>query len=132
MDSIKLPAGRYYLGDPCYVIDGDKWNDFLAEFWKIPEDRGGVFEYDGQTCAAFYTMYGDGQYETTAGGYGFLPVDAGIIGCIPINIAGHADNSGGVAIEFRKPVECYEKDGWLHFGDIVVNTSDEEEEEDES
>ena len=121
-----LPPGDYYLGDPCYVINED-WDEFLNEFWKF--DRGGVFRYKGRTCAAFYTKYGDGQYEVTEGAFGWLPVDAGMIGMIPWELANAGDSSGGVDVRIRKPAKCYENDGWLHFGDIVVNTSDEEEED---
>lgn len=124
-NELELPPGDYYLGDPCYVIN--EWEEFLDKFWAL-NNRGGVFEYKGEKCAAFYTMFGDGQYEVTEGGFGWLPVDAGMIGMIPMSIAG---NSAGVGVDVRllQSAKCYEKDGWLHFGDVVVNTSDEEEED---
>lgn len=121
-----LPPGDYYLGDPCYVIDED-WDGFLQEFWAL-NDRGGVFKYKGKTCAAFYTRYGDGQYEVVDGAYGWLPVDAGMIGMIPMSLAGWKAEGAGVTTSITKPAKCWENEGWLHFGDIVVNTSDEEEE----
>ena len=121
---LMLPPGDYYLGDPCYVVQD--WEDFLTEFWKF--DRGGVFKFQGKTCAAFYTKYGDGQYEVVEGAWGTLPVDAGMIGMIPMSIAGDA-GVAGVDVELRQPAKCWESDGWLHFGDIVVNTTDEDQED---
>lgn len=120
-----LPAGKYYLGDPCYVIDNDKWDEYLNPFW---EDRGGIFEFDGHLCAAFYTRWGDGCYDCSDGS--ILGVDSGSIGAIPMVLC-VGDIDSGTTVEFDTPVECYDSNGKLHFGGYTVDTDPEDEEEDE-
>jgi len=66
---IILPAGRYYIGDPCYVF-GDNWGRFLDTF------DAGKTEFDGLKFAACHTAYGDGKF-------GGFPVDAGMLAMIP-------------------------------------------------
>lgn len=115
-----LPAGEYYIGDPCYVIDS--WDEFLAPFW-MQEPRGGVFDFDGYPVAAFYTLYGDGYYTLEPGGEG-LPVDAGMIGAIPVVLMTKGGEADGALVSFDEPFECYEINGVLHFGDYTVETGD--------
>lgn len=125
MSKMTLPAGKYYIGDPCYVIDNEKWDDFLGPFWNHG-GRGGKFDFEGDDCVAFYTQYGDGQYELEGEG-ALLPVDAGMIGCIP-KVMCHSDGDGA-DVTFDEPFECWEENGNLHFGDLVVKTGDDMEEE---
>jgi len=121
-----LPAGRYYIGDPCYVIDGEAWSDFLDPYWDL-DSRGGVFEYDGHKVCAFGTQYGDGCYEASNGA--MLGVDAGMIGAVPLEIVKGGDLALGTEVEFDEPFECVrDYDGRLHFGSFSVMTGDEEEE----
>lgn len=126
-EELVLPPGEYYIGDPCYVIE--PWDDWLDVWFDGPsDDRGGTFRFRNKTCAAFYTEYGDGSYEVTEGASGWLGVDSGAIGAIPMSIAGNAEGAG-ISVTFKKPAKCYANGGWLHFGDVVVNTSDDEEED---
>jgi hypothetical protein len=126
----KLPAGEYYIGDPCYVIS--KWDDYLKEFWATTKygARGGMFDFDGHTCAAFYTKHGDGQYPFEGA---MLPVDSGSIGAVPLVLCdrGCVEMSGAV-VHMGEEFRCTEKDGRLHFGDRVVDTNDDEEDDYES
>jgi hypothetical protein len=109
-----LPAGRYYIGDPCYVIDNAKWDEFLEPFWN-EKPRGGIFDFDGFQCATFYTKHGDGVYQLEPGGDS-LPVDAGCIGCIPLSLAVQGSELDGACVTFDDPFECYEEDGNIHYG----------------
>jgi hypothetical protein len=121
--SQKLPAGKYYLGDPCYVIDDTLWDEFLGLFWE-QKPRGGIFTFCGYECCAFYTRYGDGQYELEPYG-GWLPVDAGMIGAIPIDLCTRSSgHQNGERVVFDVPVECEERDGRLCFGEFYVETGD--------
>jgi len=127
----KLPAGEYYIGDPCYVIDSDKWHEFLDPFWAL-DNNGGIFDFDGYDCCAFYTLYGDGQYEASNGA--MLGVDAGMIGAIPLVLCTRGDMSGpgldGTIVEFHEPFECArDYDGLLHFGNVTVMTGDENDDD---
>lgn len=41
--SITLPAGRYFIGDPCYVIADSDWIEFCdLSFDKNGPSRGGM------------------------------------------------------------------------------------------
>ena len=31
---VTFPAGKYYIGDPCYVIDDDKWSQVCDQIFK--------------------------------------------------------------------------------------------------
>ena len=125
-----LPAGEYYIGDPCYVIDNDKWGEFLDPFWD-KKPKGGVFDFDGYQCAAFYTKYGDGCY-TLEPGYYRIPVDAGMIGAIPMALVVQGGEEDGAFVTFDKPFQCQEWDGQIRFGHYTVETGDEmDEDEDE-
>jgi len=123
--SKKLPAGKYYLGDPCYVIEGEKWDEFLGPYWDVG-GHGGIFDFDGLPVCAFQTQWGDGCYEASTGAR--LGVDAGIIGVVPAALMTTGDFSLGDEVEFDEPFECSrDSNGMLHFGRVSVMTGDEEE-----
>ena len=79
-----MPAGKYYVGDLCYVMDHDEWSqvcDILFETDHPGGVRDGEFTLpDGRRFAVYSTAYGDGSYHDQ---YGHTySVDAGSIGCI--------------------------------------------------
>jgi hypothetical protein len=96
----KMPAGDYYIGDPCYAIrDDNRWNSFCNALWAAEgEDEGSrpvVFEFEGHKCFVSATNTGDGEYRDNKGNtYG---VDAGMIGAIPAALC------GGGGVHFDKP-----------------------------
>lgn len=120
-----LPAGKYYIGDPCYAFD-DSWGDVLKEtdfFYAEPCTIG------TSRLAAGSTAYGDGEYydqENTA-----YPVDAGLIGALPINLLKRdgklnpkkikEDNLGRV-VEFKEPFMVEINNGFFRFGHIEIDT----------
>lgn len=120
-----LPPGEYALTDPCYVIDNDKWHEFLDPYWGT--GRGGVFEFEGHKCAAFSTLYGDGVYDSNQGHA--LGVDAGLIGLIPMELCVKGDEGGHNIIVLTEETECWRDDnGTIHFGkDLFVPTGDDDE-----
>ena len=71
-----MKAGEYYIGDLCYVMNDQEWDEVC--------DNGlcdGEFTLkDGRKFALYSTAYGDGVYPTSIGGS--CCVDAGSIGCI--------------------------------------------------
>ena len=76
-----MPAGEYYIGDLCYVMTDEEWNQFCKITISGPKVLDGEFELpDGRKFATYCTAYGDGlyrdQYENS------YSVDAGLIGCI--------------------------------------------------
>ena len=136
-----FPAGKYYVGDLCYVMH-DEWDEVCGLFFKGRDDHGcnqGIFELkDGRKFASFNTKYGDGAYFDQNGEeYG---VDAGLIGCIALNdIDLNADGNftrGGQIIQFDSDFtvsggESYESrrdwDGEIRIGHIVIRTDDYED-----
>ena len=122
-----FPAGKYYVGDLCYVMH-DEWDEVCGLFFKGRDDHGcnqGVFELkDGRKFASFNTKYGDGAYFDQYGEeYG---VDAGLIGCILVSDikANKYDNllDLGAILEFDEDFETGEHEGKIQFGYIVIDT----------
>ena len=58
-----MPAGRYYVGDLCYVMH-DVWDEVCD--LVFPYDGRGVYGKfklkDGREFAVYSTAYGDGTY----------------------------------------------------------------------
>lgn len=120
-----VPAGKYILGDPCYYIQDDDWSPLLesCDYFNQP-----IGQIGGFNVLAFGTKYGDGSYlDQHKNEYG---VDAGIIGLVPLAYEGKPDH-GNQEIEFKHDSECWDDNGVLHFGSIVINTAGGDEDEDE-
>jgi hypothetical protein len=125
---MELPAGKYWIGDPCYVIDDTLWDEFvkvsLHNHKSVP-----VTEFEGLEMFADGTSYGDDVYPGTNGfEYG---VDSGMLSVVPVALCenAHAEDCG-TFVEFKKPFEAYEENGVFHFGHIDIDTRmkvDEEE-----
>lgn len=127
-----MPAGKYWIGDPCYVFpnDGlmsDKWEELLAKvnFFEITYG-----ELDGGKIKvwAASTAYGDGRYVGSNGKA--FPVDAGLIGIVPqetVDYLGRTDNDldhCGLFIEFTEPFVVMSRNGNFTFGHINIDTGD--------
>lgn len=127
---ITVPAGTYYIGDPCYPI-GD--SDIYDKIWAstayttpaVYRSRHGIVYIDR-------TAYGDGGYKGTDGfEYG---VDAGVISIISAEVIQHeldkegikkplADTIyGGKLHTFDKPVTCIFGGGIFTFYDSHGST----------
>jgi hypothetical protein len=73
-----LPAGKYWIGDPGYVLTD--WDAYLDD----SDFEGGVYELNGALAMIFDTDHGDGGYEDQEGRvYG---VDSGMIGAVPVSM----------------------------------------------
>lgn len=117
---MKLPAGKYYIGDPCYVFD-ESW-DRLLESTNYLQNKGPV-DFDGYTLFAYSTAYGDGTYTDQHGNE--YPVDAGLLGAIPIELievpSGEED---GTILDAPNGLEVYHDNGTFYFGDIIIKTDE--------
>jgi hypothetical protein len=130
-----MPAGKYYIGDLCYVMH-PQWDEFcsLTIVGNSSEINDGEFSLsNGVRIASYCTFYGDGGYFDGDGGY--YGVDAGLIGCIRVDDIDdpQAQLDGGQIIEFDEPFETGEDNGLIYFGHVSIDTKgdDEENEEDE-
>lgn len=130
-----MPAGRYYVGDLCYVMHPE-WDEFCDITIKGNECLDGEFTLkDGRRFATYGTMYGDGLYPTNVGAN--LSVDAGLIGCIRVEDIRDPEatlaamESLGTIVEFGTDfVTGSGKDGTIQFGRVLVETGDIEDDYD--
>ncbi len=131
-----MPAGRYYIGDLCYVMH-DEWSEVCDRFFPPgTSGRGVEGEFtlaDGRRYASFSTAYGDGGYRSNIGTS--HSVDSGSIGCIRVEDI--RDNTYdparieelGAIVEFDQPFEVSADQGLLVFGHVEIETADDGDDE---
>jgi len=133
--SFTVPAGRYYIGDPCYSIVDDHWGQWLTNAGLDNKDDTNMLTgtiVDSFDAYAFNTAHGDGTYFDQNNNV--YHVDAGLIGLVPLSYL----EAHNVKIEkewtfvtFDRPTECISFSGILCFGDIIIHTDDYPEDEEE-
>lgn len=135
-----MPAGKYYIGDLCYVMDDKEWDEFCSITIKGNECLDGEFEMkDGRKFATYGTKWGDGAYRSNIGTEHC--VDAGLIGCIRVediraNKYDKIEELGAV-VEFKQPFTTeggraannWDWDGVIRFGNVMIETNPEYEDE---
>lgn len=127
-----MPAGKFYIGDLCYVMH-DVWDEAVS--LMFPPDappRGIEGEFtlaDGRRFASFGTAYGDGTYRSSIGTE--HSVDSGSIGCIRVeDIRDDAYDDIerlGAIVDFDQPFEVDSDAGLLKFGHVLIETNDDYE-----
>lgn len=134
MNKVTIKSSKgFYIGDICYALNDDLYH----KVWGAADYKDGKYA-DPKTGAEFAvagTAYGDGEYQDNHGNR--YPVDAGVIGLVPLELVeeegyadlGHVEETPGEA--------TFEAHGG-HFtitlpGDkvILINTEDEGTEEDD-
>jgi hypothetical protein len=126
-----FPAGKYYIGDPCYVLDDEIYDAIVIGSGE------GFFTNGTHTIGFFGTAYGDGCYRGTNGKtYG---VDAGIIGIVPAELMkGGSDGEGTLTFENEFKFGCtsdatfYVKDEINPRNSFQIPTKDCDEDEEDS
>lgn len=126
-----VPAGAYWLGDPCYAVPNELWDELLASNGCFECPVGTVKKHK---VLGFGTAYGDGVYTDQFGNE--YPVDAGLIGLTPVGLT-VGEPFGSHKVVFKHDTLCTGDDGVMRFGDIKINTRDfdgydDEEDDDES
>ena len=120
-----MPAGKYYVGDLCYVINDSKtWSEVCDKtLTKQGKSIEGAFTLEsGKRFAMFSTAYGDGEYYDMEGNsYG---VDSGTIGCIKVEDINQDEirEDLGNIIEFPNDFYVKKNDGKLMFGKVWIDT----------
>lgn len=128
-----LPAGKYWIGDTCYVFPnegpmGGKWDELLDETNFFEDVSYAELDNGEIKVWAASTAYGDGRYIGSNGKA--FPVDAGLIGIVPqetVDYLGRTDNDLdylGLFIEFTEPFIVRSNNGLFHFGYIEIDTGD--------
>jgi hypothetical protein len=135
-----MPAGRYYVGDLCYVMTQPEWEQFCAITIQGNRCIDGEFTLpDGRKFATYGTAWGDGCYRDQFNNE--YSVDAGLIGCIRVEDikAEKYDNIEELGAIHEFPADFTtrggrgdsEWDGNIMFGRITIETDsdgwDEEE-----
>ena len=116
---VVVPAGDYWLGDPCYAVPDDLWHELLESSGYFLDKPFGTVA--GHNVLAFGTAYGDGVYLDQFDNQ--YPVDAGLIGLTPVGLA-NGRPFGSRLITFKYDTECTGHEGVMRFGDYKINTRD--------
>jgi hypothetical protein len=128
-----VPKGNYVIGDPCYAVPDEDWDDLLSSCNYFQSPIGYVRRgfKDKVFVLAFGTKWGDGCYLGSDGHeYG---VDAGLLGLVPVELLEDISQHDGIIVNFPKDALCIDDgSGKLRFGHITIDTDPEEEEEDET
>lgn len=122
-----LPAGKYWIGDLCYILD-DVWDEVCNLYFARETETdtiGGEFTLsDGRKFAMYSTLFGDGTYNDQSGHA--YSVDSGTLGCIAIS-ADDPGNSLGRVVNFRNAFDTGYTDrdqSVIKFGHIQIDTDD--------
>lgn len=120
---IKLPAGSYYIGDPCYVIDRAKWGALIDQ---NPGVVMGVtdkaIDFEGHKLWMHKTRYGDGGYYDQHGAE--YSVDSGLLAAVPLVLC---ERTGwerlGCVVHPSKTFSCsFTKRGVFRVGAVRIQT----------
>jgi hypothetical protein len=127
---VVVPAGKYYLCDPCYSVPDNYWMTLLqtCEFFDEPIGTITIDEHV-YSVLGFRTAYGDGLYSDQYGNS--YPVDAGLIGLTPVSLGKYPGDLGQL-VEFKKNTICTNNNGDMRFGEYRINTCGEEGDKDET
>lgn len=131
---VRVPAGTYFLGDPCYAVPDDQWMDLLEScgfFGAEPSlpGAGPVGIANGHEVLAFGTAWGDGEYTDQFGCT--YAVDAGLIGLTPVEIGfrytvEELERLGRIVKFGRDVTATDDGEGRLTFGQFSINTADDD------
>lgn len=125
---MKLPEGRYFIGDPCYAVKNELWSEFCDSLFN---DRGSK-EYEGAVILrgveifASNTKHGDGCYDDLQGNE--YPVDAGLIGAVPLGEGITQDERNfkdlGLIIDIDREFNCsyLDEDGKITIHEYIIET----------
>jgi hypothetical protein len=123
------PAGRYWIGDLCYVKTID-WSHFCAAIIQGDACLDGDFEIDGIETWHHRTALGDGVYVSNLG-YSF-PVDSGLIGLVKAEYAEGVDPLLGNVIDIDHDFVPVYDDGIFFIGPLEIDTKEEPDEDEEA
>ena len=121
-----MPAGTYYIGDLCYVMDNE-WDDVCSKIIVDNTVVEGEFALDdGRVFANFSTAYGDGVYADYQDKN--YAVDSGNIGCIKIDDIRNPNNGDikrlGNIVTFDAPFNCHSDGKVITFGNKIAIDTD--------
>lgn len=121
ISTVTIPAGSYYLGDPCYVVNEEEWsptvNQMFDEKGRCVE--GKIIPVSNGIVMSFSTKHGDGSFVDNMGNE--YPVDSGTIGLVSTT-----HNPEFSLTDLVNPVTFYQdtvctldSNGFMDFGGII-------------
>ena len=119
---------KFYIGDPCYAIADNQWMDFLKVLWEAQESDlfDGNFTWKGENVFCHSTAYGDGIYASLQGIN--FPVDAGVLGAIPLTLCDQYLSDDEVVVEMTDSNHLGScEDGLFLIGNFSISTKNEDD-----
>jgi len=121
---VKIPDGKAWIGDPCYVFPDTHWANLCSLMFSRPAPNSNIptvndedgaevtIEIDGKKYKFWIisTAFGDGVYTLTKDGVSINPelgVDAGLLSVIPLNVLdawGGKEDHLGATVELKQAV----------------------------
>ncbi len=135
-ESGMIPAGEYWVGDPCYCFtDHNRWMALLESADYMGDHAILEAEAGGAIFVASRTAHGDGRYSDQRGRS--YPVDAGLLGVVPVGMEEEPESWARsrdellARVTFEQPFRITYDWGTVQIGHLVIETDNEEDEEDE-
>lgn len=129
-----FPAGEYYIGDFCYLLDSEDYDDIVCAFQydNVP------YQYKKFNFLFGNTAHGDGNYPDNQRLDNWYAVDSGTIGIINLPTKSLKQQAKELVkenlaniVEFNAPFGVHCEDGIFYFGHIMIDTDYSEEYEDD-
>lgn len=136
----EFEAGKYFIGDPCYFISDDNWDDVIKRTgcFGLHTENGqedwfeGLYHHNGKECFAWGTLWGDGSYDVLDISNGRNPVrlhslgvDAGLLGIMPVEAVDVTPKFVGGKLQWNF-YESFEvmctRDHVFYFGNLKIIT----------
>lgn len=126
--AVEMPAGEYWVGDPCYAVPDKNWIEWLEAADYKAQRRVLIAEVGGHSVLGVGTAHGDGEYYGKNRERSFrFPVDAGLLGVVPVALA-EEEPTGMQRVVFDQPFECSYENGTVVLGHIEIDTDPDEDE----
>jgi hypothetical protein len=117
LTKVTLPAGKYYIGDPCYAFSSDLYKKIWGEQFNY---SNGYYTNGTSHFVVHGTAYGDGVFKASNQTVFF--VDSGSICIASADIV----TENEAVYEFKVPVQVFMKNGLFQFNDLEIDTGDNE------
>ena len=124
-----MTAGEYYVGDLCYVMSDEEWEEVCRLTIVGQKCISGEFTMaDGRRFAMYNTRWGDGIYQDK--NYKKYSVDSGTIGCIKVEDIkydkyGERLDTLGNIYKFDFDFVSSVNEGLIQFGRVLIDTDPE-------
>ena len=118
-----FPAGRYYVGDPCYVIED--WDPFIDQYHETEgetDEGSALVHVNGVLCWVADCVEGESEYTDGVNRY---DNDTTLLGLVPeALVKPEGPDDEGPIQDFPKDFEVERTgDGILYIGHLMIDTA---------